>query len=366
VDNFVVHIHLYLTNRETELTAYNNLKRIKNAGFKVLVTSPRPLPLDFYQYIDHFYYDKENQLMSLKYDNADPIVWWNHSIGLKLHFVVDGFQRHGLAVLRSMIKGSEIAKALGYTNIIRFEFDDFFGFNSLNNIKDICKEIEQNQYDFYAYRNDYGGDRLNVSTHLIFYTAESFIKLFGSIKNEYDYKEVLKDVGLENRAIILEEFIYKVIQNNDVNIVYHDGNLMNIIFSDTAFNMHQSAIGVYDGALSDVMRVKYGEHFDLEELCLAAQNSTSESPVMIYFDIYNHEKKLVKTVEIYLQLIGEWRYEHLYDTKDFSEIKIRHQESPHHKTFKLYQDNGGINILNVDMPGSDNFQEIIFDSKTNS
>ena len=360
MDSFVIHIHLYLTNRETELTAYNNLKRLKNFGFKILITSPKPLPLDFYQYIDHFYYDPENQLMELNYEGADPIIWWNHPGDFMLNFIVDGFQKHGFTVLRSMIKGSCIAKALGYKNIIRFEFDDFFGIESLKLIKQICKEIEDNKYDFYAYKNDYGENRLNVSTHLIFYSADSFINVFGNIKTEYDYKDVLKEIDFENKAIILEEFIYRVIETKNLKISYQDGKSMHELFKDTIFNIHQSLLGVFNGALSDVMRIKKEDRIDPEHLCLVAQNATSESPVTVYFDIYDHEKKLVKTIDIALELIGHWRFEYLHDAKNFSEVRIRHQDSPHHKTFKLYYKNNTINILNVDMPNAENWPQLIF------
>ena len=171
MDKFVIHIHLYLTSTETELTAFNNLKRLKNNGFKILITSPKLIPLYFYQYIDHFYYDNENQMMELEYKKADPLVWWFTDDNTKFNFVVDGFQKHGLAVLRSMIKGCQIANALGYKNIIRFEFDDLFGKKSMDLIKEICSKIEDKKYNFYVYKNDYGENKADISTHLIFSLA---------------------------------------------------------------------------------------------------------------------------------------------------------------------------------------------------
>jgi hypothetical protein len=360
VDNFVIHLHLYLTSRETELTAFNNLKRLKNYGFKILVTSPKPIPLDFYQYIDHFYYNNENQMMELEYKKADPLVWWYAAGNIKFNFVVDGFQKHGLAVLRSMIKGCQIAKGLGYKNIIRFEFDDFFGKKSIGLIKEICSDIEDKKYDFYTYKNDYGGERVDISTHLIFYSCDSFLKLFGRIKNEYDYKEYLKDLEIPDEAIILEEFIYRYIQKHNLNVYYGNGHTMHQLFIDSAFNMHQSPIGVVDGAISDVMIIKRGEDRDLENLCIAAQNVSSDNPVIIYFDLYDKNKNLIKTDEIYLEIIGQWRYDFLNNTKNISEIKIRHQNNPVHKTFKVYFEDGQVNIINIDMPNVHNWQEIIF------
>jgi hypothetical protein len=346
-------MHLYLTNRETELTAYNNLKRLKNNGFKILITSPKPIPLDFYSLIDHYYYDSENQLLELEYDNHQPLIWWNSSGDVSMNFIVNGFQYHSLAVLRSMIKGSIISKSLGYTNIIRFEFDDFFGFNSLNKIKDICKEIEINEYDFYLFKNK-NGTTEDISTHLMFYSANSFMKVFDKIQNEKDYKEYLKKIGFENKSMFLEQFMLKVIEKEELKILYQEGNMMQTIFNDTIFNIHQSPIGVFGGALSDVMRVDRNGTYVPDILGLTAKNISSELPVNIYFDIYNHQNNLIKTVKLHLQTIGNWKYEELHNTKNISEIKIRHQDKPHHKTFKVYMENDMIKINNIDI-NNDNF-----------
>lgn len=360
MDNSVIHIHLYLTNRGTELTAYNNLKRLNNAGFKILVTSPKPLPLDFYQFIDYYYYDSENQLMQLEYEKSQPLIWWNHAGSIAMNFIVDGFQNHSLAVLRSMIKGSSIAKALGYKNIIRFEFDDFFGFNSIRKIKDICKEVQENNYDFYLYKNYYDDTNIDISTHLMFYSPDSFLRVFGEINDEYDYKEYLKKIGFENKSMILEQFMYRLIENQELKICYQEGNTMNTVFNDTAFNMHQSPIGVFSGALSDVMRINRRGVFDPNTVCLTAQNVSSELPINIYFDVYNKEDKLIKTINLYLEIIGEWRYEELHDAKNISEIKIRHQDNTHHKTFKVYSENDIVKIQNIDINNDDYIPEIIF------
>jgi hypothetical protein len=359
VDSFVIHIHLYLTSAETELTAFNNLKRLKSNGFKILVTSPKFIPLDFYQYIDHFYYDNENQMMELEYKKADPLVWWFTDDNTKINFVVDGFQKHGLAVLRSMIKGCQIANALGYENIIRFEFDDLFGKKSIGLIKEICSQIEYKKYDFYTYKNDYGGNKVDVSTHLIFYSCQSFLKLFAHIKNEYDYKECLKELGIPDQAIILEEFMYQYIKKQELNVYYGNGQTMDKLFDDATFNTHQSPIGVIDGAISDVMIIKNGDVRNIENLCIAAQNITSDIPITIYFDSYDKDKKLIRTNKIYLKIKGQWQYDFLNDVKNTDEIKIRHQDNPAHKTFKVYFNKDQVNIVNIDMPNAHNMQEII-------
>ena len=75
--------------------------------------------------------------------------------------------------------------------------------------------------------------------------------------------------------------------------------------------------------------------------------------------LYDKDKKLVRTDKIYLEIIGQWQYDFLNDVKNISEIKIRHQNNPVHKTFKIYFDQNQVNILNIDMPNACNMQEII-------
>ena len=80
LNDVLVNIHLYLQNSKTEQEAYENIKFIKQCGFKILVTSPKILPERFYDVIDIFYHDKENQLFIEEYED----------IGVMYHFLTTG------------------------------------------------------------------------------------------------------------------------------------------------------------------------------------------------------------------------------------------------------------------------------------
>ena len=56
LNDIIVHIHLYLNKPNLEQIAYDNIKFIKECGFKILITSPKILPARFYDIIDIFYH----------------------------------------------------------------------------------------------------------------------------------------------------------------------------------------------------------------------------------------------------------------------------------------------------------------------
>ena len=360
MDNFIIHLHLYITNKDAESTAFNNIKNLKEFGFKILITSPFALPDVFYQHIDYFLLDKENQIFQKKYKDIEPIIWWNQiDSNMTFNFVIDGFQNHGLAVLRSMIKGSSIAKALGYEYIIRFEYDDLFGSYSLNKILEICTFIKDNNLNFYLYKNQYNEFKKDISTHLMFYKSQNFLNIFETIKDENDYISFLEKIGTPNRSLILEEFIYRAIDMIGDNIHYENGLDLKTQLYDTMFNTHQAPLGVTKGVLSDVMRIKRNFMYDPQTVCVVCRNVDSRDPICIYFDIFDHNENLLDTITSELNYMGEWKLNYIYETKDVGSIKIRHgNDQPHHKTFLILNNENGVIIKNVDLEGC--IPEIIF------
>ena len=344
MENFIIHLHLYFSNKEAESTALKNIKNLKERGFKILITSPQILNSEFYPHIDYFFFDRENQLFEKQYDQVDPVIWWNDLGNLKLNFVVDGFQKHGLAVLRSMIKGCSIAKSIGFDYIIRFEYDDLFGPISMNKVFSICDEIVKKDYSFYFYKNDYPEDKKDISTHLIFYKCKDFLNLFSTINNEDDYKLFLEKIGLPNKSIILEEFIYKVVDKFGYNVYFRPGGEMQSDHPDTVFNTHQVPTGLKDGILSDVMRVRIWDDYEPNKLALAVYNVASDKEVVAHFDFYNLDNKLSFSRTLEISGLGYWRFDYIEDLENVSLIKIRHNNNDHHKSFSVFFQNGIVSI----------------------
>lgn len=339
---FAIHIHLYLTSQSAEDLAYENLKRLKNAGFSIITTSPKKLPEKFYECIDYLFFDRENQLLQDDYEDTNPLIWWRADDKVNLSFIISYLQTHSLAVLRSMIRGCEIAKILDFDYIIRFEYDDIFGDHSMLKIKEKLNYIESNNLDFYLYR-DSDSENAHISVHLMFYKAQSFLSIFEAIKNEFDYNKFLKRIGLEKKAIVLEQFLHKLINKNNFLVEYADVSKMNEEFIDSRFNLEQTAeVGTRDGLLSDVMRIKDSSGYIFSSVALATQNVNCNENAIVYFDFYDNQENLVDTISLSTSFNKEFMYEivDINRIKNVKKIKIRHKEKSHHKTFyvKIIED----------------------------
>lgn len=359
MQDFIIHLHLYFSNEEAEKTALQNIKNLKNNGFKILVTSPQIISTDFYSHIDYFVFDRENQILRKDYTGIDPIIWWNDIGTMTFNFVIDGFQKHALAVLRSMIKGAAIAKALDFKYIIRFEYDDIFGPKSIEKIYSVCEYIKNNDISFYLYKNEYDELRKNISTHLMFYKPKKFLNVFESIKNEDDYCYYLEKINLPNKSIILEEFMYRVLDEFGINAHYAEGSTMQLEYPDTLFNMHQVALGVVDGILSDLMRIRNGFYREKNRLCIIAKNVESKEPILAHFDFYNHEDQLEYTKTIELNYVEEWKLDYVYNLENIKLVKIRHNNNLPHKSFSVYFEGEFINIIDNSIK-STTIPELVF------
>lgn len=327
----IIHLHLYLSDNESELTAYENIKKLKQYGFTILITSPKPLPRYLYDIIDYFCYDKENQLMVGQYEGIEPTVLWTTTENVELRFVVTALQRHGLAVLRAMIKGCKLASAYGFKYIIKFEYDDCFGEHSMKLIEETINKIIKDDYDFYLYKNCYVGRRHDVSVHLMYYRCDKFLELFDSITDEKTYNEYLVRLGEEKQALILEQFILSALEKTTANIntFYDTGENLITLYHDTVFNKHQSNPEARDGVLSDVMVVRINGEVQHNQVYLAAQNFWSDNTQRIYYDIFDTMDNLYQTYVFELKK-KHWQYIPI-SLDNVKTIKIKHNDSVYHK-----------------------------------
>lgn len=345
MQNSAIHIHLYLTDDQNELTAYENIKQLKSFGFKIIVTSPLPLPNKFYDYIDIYYHDKENLLLQKEYEDVEPIIYWFSIDNVKLNFVVREVQKHSLAVLRSMIKGCDVALMNDIKYIIRFEYDDIFGPISISEINKILNEIEENNLDFYLFKNDYEGRRSDVSAHLLFYNCQKFLNVFGNIKNEDDYNLYLDQLGVSKKSLILEQFLLLLIKENikNLKVKFNDSDFLLNKFSDTTFNKYHIPYGSPYGVLSDVMKIRVKDEILQSRICLAAQNIGPENKIKIYFDLFDDSDKKINTISQEINK-NHWYY-NVISINTIKKVKIRHQNLNYHKEVEINLDNIGPEIV---------------------
>jgi len=346
-EDVIVHIHLFLTNNNCENIAYDNIKTIKNQGFKILITSPKVLPLRFYEIIDIFYHDKENILLKEEYLDVSPTYQWTLTDNFILNLASRDQQKHGLAVLRSMIKGCQLASMNGIKYILRIEFDDILGKDSLQNSKTILKEVKENGNDFYLIRNIYT-DSIDVSVHFMIYDCSKFLSIFDAVRDEKSYNVELCNLGIPKKHIIIEEFIYLMIEKNKteknapVKYVYH--SYIESKFADSRFNIIQTCSAAIDGVLSDAA---YGfvDGVAEKKLYFATKNLFSEKIINVIFDVL---KKDGSECQIKLSSggINCWAYNCVDWVSEIEEIKIKNEDKSYHKEYKILSFGDGFNLVN--------------------
>lgn len=350
LDDFIFHIHLFLNNEELEKMAYDNIKKIKEQGFKILVTSPKKLPNHFYDIVDIFYHDKENQLLKCNYEDIEVLWHWTKSENMTLYFGVKEVQKHGLAVLRSMIKGCQLAKLNNIKYVIRIEFDDLFGPHSFFKIKSKVEEIIENKFDFLLIRNSYL-HYTDISVHLMFYECEKFLNVFGDIINEKTFNDELINLGIPRKSTMLETFIYLMVEfyskKLNLNVKYNNTEVIQKDYFDTYFNAHQNCFSLTDGILSDVNYVLYNNVL-AKKICLAVRNFSSKTDIIVEFIIKYKNSDVESITEINSGGIGCWSLRYLDNPDEIDTILIRNKNNIIHKKYKILKQNDNFTILNME------------------
>ena len=348
IDNIIIHIHLFLTKSNLEDIAYNNIKFLKQKGFKILITSPKILPERFYDIIDIFYHDKENQLLTEKYTDVEVMYHHTKLTDFALYLGVKEVQKHGLAVLRSMIKGAEVAALNNFKYIMRIEFDDLFGEKSIENVKSVISDVKKYNYDFDLIRNIYSY-YTDISVHLMFYDCNKFLSVFGQIKNESDFKSELCNLGICNKSTMLETFIYLMVEHyknvNMLNINYHNTSDIPLLYGDTQFNVHQNCFSLIDGLLSDVGYI-FKNGIKENRISLMCRNFSNEKNIIVqFFIVYTNGG----TYTLYMDSGGmnTFNTHYLDNANTISHISIKHGEKNFHKKYNvvLSEDNNACLIL---------------------
>lgn len=248
-------MHLYLDDVKEE-TAYKNIKELKEFGLHITATASKKVSSRIMDLVDVILYDKENLLLTKDYGEPSYTFYWFENANFRLEFARKERQPHSLAVLRSMVKGCEIAKMKGFTHVIRIEFDDLLSERSVNFLLEQARKMEE---DMLFFKNEYGYSQ-DISVHTILYRPEEFLRMFGDIMCEDDYSRHLKELDV-NRSISLEEFICLTLDKRKANTKYLDGTKMESILVDSVFNLHSSPSSLVGGCLVDVMKCDNGSSY---------------------------------------------------------------------------------------------------------
>jgi hypothetical protein len=255
VYNITLNVHLYLDDKK-ERIAYDNLKRLKEFGLHITATSAKPISNRMMELVDVLLYDKENMLLKKDYGEPKTIFYYHDNDSFRFDFGHREKQPHSLAVLKSMIKGCELAKMNNFDFVIRIEFDDILSKESVDWIINQTNNIKESMLLFKNVYNDVE----DISVHTMLYKPEEFLRIFGSIKSEEDYYNHIINIGI-NKHLILEEFILIMLKRMNGDVKYIDGKQMSSILTNSLFNLHSSPSSLVGGCLIDLMRCDNGINY---------------------------------------------------------------------------------------------------------
>jgi hypothetical protein len=250
-----LNMHLYLDSVK-EVMAYENIKKLKEFGMHITATASKKVSQRIVDLVDVLLYDRENQLLKGDYGDPDYTFFWFDSDSFRMDFARKEKQPHSLPVLRSMIKGCEIAKIYGFDYVIRIEFDDLL---SEESVKWLINQAETMEEDMLFFKNDYL-ENPNISVHTILYKPDSFLDVFGEVKQEEDYARLINELNIK-RAIILEEFMLLMLNHKGSRVKYLDGTNMGSVLINSAFNLHSSPSSLIGGCLVDIMKCEDGLNY---------------------------------------------------------------------------------------------------------
>lgn len=194
----------YCNTKEKKETLLSLLKSIQNFrdDYSILLCSHLPLDNFYYDYIDYFYYDKNNFIFTSPKFNYNS--WFGPFGPTHEYRIWSSYVEYGNthpAILSMMIPATKIAESLGYEKIHYFEYDSII--HKIDELRDNSKLLDI--YDYVIYRGE--------NTHLFVGSLHSYntkkivdeLKLF----NIEDIKSLYINYGSK----IPEDIMFNIINN---------------------------------------------------------------------------------------------------------------------------------------------------------
>lgn len=319
MDHTILHIHVYLYNEILINIARENIKKLKDYGFKILVTSGLGLPSDFYEICDYIFIDHENPLFTKKYKPNKSVFFFYETNDVKLEYHRYYVQFHCLAVLRSIVKGCKLINALGFKNVIRLNYDCSLGTKSFESLKYYSELLQSSYHNMIVYENirEIIEDS-DLSLQVVFYKCSSIIDLFNELDTEETYLSQTKKMGYGETILDLERFMYNVIKSSDENILYLKGDLFFQDYSDTNFN--SVLCTDTSGFLFDVNYVYEKDTYIKNKIAITCYNQHSSNLNSIQYELYDEHWNLI----LLNNLSCSYHNEFAWEIYDYVDLKIKY------------------------------------------
>lgn len=227
--DFIAVISTHPNYEIIEETTLKAIKQIKQAGYKVILTSHYPVSVRLQNESDYYVYDKNNPSLVHNFYSNWHFLTQHHDI--RVHLPSCGANKyHGLGVALNYYNGISLANKLGYKNVFAFNYDVVIlekDFPKLETIKNIMRTKK----GFFFYDKALEGDTIKTVFHAI--NTEFYLDSF-----EYftpaTYEKFVKDMGISNG---LEQFYYNRILNKKKDVYIDYSNNEETFFNNSELNM---------------------------------------------------------------------------------------------------------------------------------
>lgn len=189
-------------NSERKMDVLENcVRKLKNKGFDLMITSHLPIKENIIELVDFYIYDKENILLP---EHLTPVC-----IHKSDDFLVEIFDRgHLLTICKNIYNSINFCKSLGYEFFFFMEYDNILSERDIEKLNYIQKKTieEGKKLFFFQYDLEKEKDRFRYETLIFGGLVEHFHTNLLPIKPEDLYK-------LKMRT--LESIFYEIFENKE-------------------------------------------------------------------------------------------------------------------------------------------------------
>jgi len=186
-------------------TTLDCVKSIKERGFKVILTSHCPIPLQLQEAADYCIYDKNNILT--KHTFYDQ--FWEYRVGYNIYINLRGENNdvyHGPTVYTNIYNGASLAKDLGYNKVHYVNYDYIISNPDLINKASQCL----NTHDFYFGEHQMGEGK-GFQTYYFAANPNKLIQSLPLVNNALEYNELKTKYNSDSNS--LENIFYFIFNN---------------------------------------------------------------------------------------------------------------------------------------------------------
>ena len=187
-------------------TTLDCIKSIQSYGYKVILTSHCPIPLQLQEAADYCIYDKNNILTKHTHYSQ----YWEYQVGYNIYINLRGEDNdvyHGPTVYTNIYNGASLAKDLGYGKVHYVNYDYVFTNTDLIDKASNCL----NYNDFYFGEHQMGEGK-GFQTYYFAANPKKLIQSLPLVNNALEYDDLR--VKFNSNSNSLENLFYFIFNNS--------------------------------------------------------------------------------------------------------------------------------------------------------